>query len=61
MKPEPTAKPVAAWRAQDSRGIAHAFARRRSARTYCDRPTWAERFDWPMKSQCAACVAAIQA
>lgn len=51
--------PVAAWRAPAPDGVAHAFARRRSGRTYCDRPTWDERHDWPTKSKCAACVAAI--
>lgn len=52
--------PVAAWRADHPSGVGHAFARRRSDRAYCGKPTWPERHDWPVKKSCAACVRAIE-
>ena len=52
----PTAAPVAAWRAQQD-GVGHAFVRRHAPEAYCGAKGWPERFDWPVKTRCPACVA----
>lgn len=55
---QPVAVPVARiprWRAPKPDGVGHAYLSRRDA-ALCGARNQEERYDWPRRSKCAACV-----
>ena len=44
------------WTAGNARGVAHAHV---SGRTLCHAPSIGERYAWPIRSRCPACLVVI--